>query len=284
MVGIRMTTMAGSLLAPSDGDLIMLVSTDRKPYIFRLSQGEELQTNRGVLKHDAMINQPWGSIIASHLGKRFYLLQPTLRDLLLFLPRRSQIIFPKDLGYILLRLSIGQGGRVAEAGCGSGALTMGLAWAVGPEGRVLSCDRRQDMIDLARGNLERVGLEARVEFLHQDLADGLPGPPVDSLFLDLPKPHEYLPQVERALRGGGVLGAILPTTNQVSDFLRGLRVYAFRLMDVAEISLRFYKVIPDRLRPVDRMVAHTGYLVFARRVTPGDDNAEGEEQAGFAES
>jgi tRNA (adenine57-N1/adenine58-N1)-methyltransferase len=275
--------MPGFSSAPSDGDLIMLVSTDRKPYILRLNHGAQLQTNHGVLQHDAMINRPWGSVIASHLGERFYLLQPTLRDLLLFLPRRSQIIFPKDLGYILLRLSIGQGGRVAEAGCGSGALTMGLAWAVGPEGKVLSCDRRQDMIDLARGNLERAGLQGRVEFLKRDLADGLPGPQVDSFFLDLPKPHEYLTQVEQALRGGGVVGAILPTTNQVSDFLRGLRVYAFRLMDVAEISLRFYKVIPDRLRPVDRMVAHTGYLVFARRVIGGEVEAEGDTHGDFAE-
>jgi tRNA (adenine57-N1/adenine58-N1)-methyltransferase len=248
------------------GELAMLTGAGRKEFIFRLDPSAELQTHQGVLRHSDLIGVPWGSGVESHLGKRFFILEPTLRDLLLHIRRQSQIVFPKDIGYILLRLSVVEGMRVIEAGTGSGAMTTALAWAVGKEGKVFSYDRRADMIDLARRNLVRVGLEGRVVFRQRDIQDGFEDSDVDSLFLDVPNPHDYLKQVRGALRSGGAFGAILPTTNQVSALLRALGDHDFGLLQVCEISLRFYKRVPDRLRPEDRMVAHTGYLVFGRPV------------------
>ncbi|KPK94370.1 MAG: hypothetical protein AMJ88_04410 [Anaerolineae bacterium SM23_ 63] len=250
------------------GDLVMIVSHDQKRYFIHLESGGELQTHRGVMQHDNLIGIPWGSEIQSHLGINHYLVEPSLRDILLHTKRRSQIIFPKDIGYILLRLSAGPGQTILEAGTGSGALATAFAWIVGPEGKVISYDKRADLQELARQNLQRVGLEGRVEFRTRDISEGFDEKDVEALFLDLPSPHLFLSQVQSTLSNNGRFGAILPTTNQVSALLEALSRHDFDLIDVCEIYIRFYKPVADRLRPTDRMVAHTGYLIFARPVIP----------------
>jgi tRNA (adenine57-N1/adenine58-N1)-methyltransferase len=188
--------------------------------------------------------------------------------LLLNLNRKSQIIFPKDIGYILLRLSVGSGQRLLEAGTGSGALTMALAWLVGAEGKVISVDRRADMQELAKSNLAQVGLLPRVEFVQSAVEEFSLEQPVDGLFLDLPNAARVLPSALKLLRSGGYFGAIMPTANQVSDLLQAMEVEGMVDIDACENLLRFYKTIPERLRPADRMVAHTGYLVFGRATVP----------------
>jgi tRNA (adenine57-N1/adenine58-N1)-methyltransferase len=248
------------------GDLCMLQADPWKQSIFHLEEGAQIQTHKGIIHHDELIGKPWGSVVSTHLGSDFLLLQPSLRDILLNLPRQSQIIFPKDIGYILLRLSIGPGSNVLEAGTGSGALTTALAWYVGQQGHIYSYDRREDMVNLAQKNLERINLTDRVTFHLQDLAAGSQQSNLDAAFLDLPNPEEYVSVVRTSLSNGAVLGAILPTTNQVNMFLPALEDHGFGSFEIAEILLRFYKPSPDRFRPIDRMVAHTGYLIFARAV------------------
>jgi len=244
----------------------MLIANNSKQFIVRLDPDLQLHTHRGVLQHEHLIGLPWGSTVTSHLDHEFLMLQPSLRDVLLHTKRQSQIIYPKEIGYILLRLSIGPGVQVVEAGTGSGALTTALAWAVGPQGMVYSYDRREDMLQLAARNLERVGLRERVELKQLDIEAGFAEQGIGSLFLDLPHAHRYLRQTREAMEDGGMLGVILPTANQVSRFLSELEGKLFALPEVCEIMLRFYKPNPQRLRPTDRMVAHTGYLVFARAV------------------
>ncbi len=248
------------------GDMVQLVGRDHKYRLVRLQPGAELHTHRGLIKHDDMIGKPWGARVDSHLGRPFYLLPPSLHDVLRDTKRSSQIIFPKDIGYILLKLSIAPGVTVIEAGTGSGALTTALATAVGPQGRVLSYDSRADMQALARHNLEQLGLESRVEFRLRDISEGFGETDIPSLFLDVPVPHEYIGQVRAALRPGGFFGSIVPTTNQVSMLLVALERHEFEFVEVSELSLRYYKPVPERLRPTDRMVAHTGYLIFGRPV------------------
>jgi tRNA (adenine57-N1/adenine58-N1)-methyltransferase len=248
------------------GDLVQLVGRDHKYRLVRLQPGAELHTHRGMIKHDDMIGKPWGARVDSHIGRPFYLLPPSLHDVLRDTKRSSQIIFPKDIGYILLKLSIAPGITVIEAGTGSGAFTTALASAVGTGGRVISYDQRADMQALARSNLEQLGLESRVEFRLRDIAQGFEETDVPSLFLDVPTPHEYIAQARAALRPGGFFGSIVPTVNQVSLLLAALERNEFEFVEVSELSLRYYKPVPERLRPTDRMVAHTGYLVFARPV------------------
>ncbi len=251
-------------LSAQAGDLAQLVSPTNKQFIVRLTPGEELHTHRGILKHDDMIGKPWGSEVFTHSGRSYLLLQPSLSDILQELKRNTQIMYPKDIGFVLINMGIGPGTQVIEAGTGSGALTIALAWAVGPQGRVISYEIRPEMQNLARKNLEKLGLADRVTLKQRDIAEGFDETGVDALFLDVPNAYDYLPQVRQALKPGGHFGTILPTANQVIRLLDAFYPNNFAFVDVCEILLRYYKPVADRFRPTDRMVAHTGFLIFAR--------------------
>jgi tRNA (adenine57-N1/adenine58-N1)-methyltransferase len=253
-------------LTPVVGDLVQLVSPTNKVYTFRLTPGGNLQTHRGVVNHDDLMTASWGSQVYSHNGNAFFLLPPALNSLLQETKRNTQIMYPKDIGYILITMGIGPGTHVIEAGTGSGALTTALAWAVGPSGHVTSYEARPEMQKLAQKNLERLGFLDRVTLKLRDIEEGFDEQGVEALFLDLVNPHDYLQQVRAALKPGGFFGTILPTTNQVSRLLPELHNAGFAFVEICEIMLRFYKPVPQRLRPTDRMVAHTGYLVFARPI------------------
>ena len=248
------------------GDVVQLVGRDNKYFIVRLAPGQRLETHRGIFPHDELIGQPLGSEVLSHLGHAFFLIEPSTDDLIRDLKRSSQIIYPKDSGFILMKMSIKPGQTVMEAGTGSGGMTTILAQTVGPTGRVISYDVRDDMQTLARRNLERLGLEGRVTLKQRDIAEGMDETDADAFFLDVPNPWDYVAQVRKALKGGGFFGSILPTTNQVSTLLVALQREAYEFVEVCEVLLRYYKTVPERLRPTDRMVAHTGFLVFGRPI------------------
>jgi tRNA (adenine57-N1/adenine58-N1)-methyltransferase len=249
-----------------ENDLVFLIGRDRKNFIVRLEAGAELQTHRGVIRHDDLIDQPLGREVQSHLGYPFLVLEPSTHDLILDLKRTTQIMYPKDIGYVLLRMNMGPGSRVVEAGTGSGGLTLALARTVMPTGRVYSYEVRPDALNLAAKNLGKLGLLPFVELKERDIEEGFDEVDVDALFLDLRTPWDYLAQAHAALKGGGFFGATLPTTNQVVWLIRALPEHGFSAIEVEELLLRPYKAVPGRLRPMDRMVAHTGYLVFARRI------------------
>ena len=248
------------------GDLVQLVGQSHKNFILRLAPGKQLQTHRGVINHDDLIGLSWGSKISSHSGNPFYLFQPALGDLLLETRRTTQIMYPKDIGFLIVTMGIGPGYNVLEAGTGSGALTTALAFIVGPHGHVTTYDVRPEMQRLAKENLTQLGLADRVTFKQRDIEPGFDETGVDALFLDLQNPEDFIPQVRLALKPGGFFGCILPTVNQVSRLIRALNKHNFAFIEVCEIMLRYFKPVPQRLRPTDRMVAHTGYLIFARPV------------------
>jgi tRNA (adenine57-N1/adenine58-N1)-methyltransferase catalytic subunit len=253
------------------GDIVQLVGLRHKHFIFPLIVGGTFHTHRGILKHDDLIGLPWGSQVFSHLGSPFFILQPALGDVLIDLPRNTQILYPKDIGFILVTLGIGEGQRVMEAGTGSGSMTIALAYAVGATGKVISYERRPEMQQLARKNLARLGLDSRVDFKLGEIADGFVETDVDAFFLDVPNPHDYIEQVRAALKPGGFFCSLVPTVNQVSLLLHSLRRQKFAFIEVCEVLLRYYKPEPNRLRPTDRMVAHTGFLTFGRRIELADD-------------
>jgi len=268
------------------GDLALLVGLRHKHFIFPLIPGGTFHTHRGILSHDELIGKPWGSQVFSHQGSPFFMLQPSLADLLLDLKRSTQIMYPKDIGFILTSMSIGPGQRVMEAGTGSGSMTIALAYAVGSQGQVISYEVRPDMQNLARKNLERLGLDSRVEFKLRDIGEGLDETDVDAFFLDVPNPYDYVAQVRAALKPGGFFCGLVPTFNQVAQLLQALRQGRFAFIEVCEILLRYYKPEPTRLRPTDRMVAHTGFLIFGRRIESSEDERAKdllEEQGGVVE-
>ena len=254
-----------------DGDLAQLVGLRHKHFILTLQAGAKFETHRGILQHDDLIGKPWGTQVFSHINAPFFLLQPSLADLINELPRTTQILYPKDIGFILITMGIGPGQTVMEAGTGSGSMTTALAFAVGPQGRVLSYEVKQDVQNLARKNLTRFGLDSRVDFKLRDIQEGFDETDVDAFFLDVPNPYDYIAQVRAALKPGGYMCCLIPTFNQVEKTLIALRQNGFAFVEVCELLLRYYKPEPARIRPTDRMVAHTGFLVFARRIEPGDD-------------
>lgn len=253
------------------GDLAQLVGLRHKHFILTLEAGAEFQTHRGVLQHDDLIGKPWGTQVFSHLGAPFFLLEPSLGDLLINLPRTTQILYPKDIGFILITMGIKPGQHVMEAGTGSGSMTIALASTVGEDGHVTSYEQRQDMQNLARKNVERAGLASRVTFKLRDIQEGFDETDADAFFLDVPNPYDYIAQVRAAIRPGGYFCTLSPTFNQIEKTLIALRKQKFAFIEVCEILLRYYKPEPARIRPTDRMVAHTGFLVFARRIEPSED-------------
>lgn len=255
----------------SIGDLVQLVGLRHKSFIFTLVEGRELHTHRGIIYHNKLIGLPFGSKVESHNGAPFFLLQPSLADILVDLKRITQILYPKDIGYLLFQMGVGEGQQVIEAGTGSGAMTIALAYAVGSPGKIYSYDQKKEFQNLAKKNITMMGLEDRVDFKLKNIEEGFDETNVDAVFLDVVNPYDYIPQVKSALKPGGFFSSLVPTTNQVSRLLHQLRLNQFSFLEVAEVLLRFYKPEPERLRPTDRMVAHTGYLVFGRSLLNSDD-------------
>lgn len=268
-----------------DGDLAELVGLRHKHFIINLKAGAKFETHRGIILHDELIGKPWGTQVFSHMGAPFFLLQPSLADLLIDLPRTTQILYPKDIGFIIVTMGVGSGQKVMEAGTGSGSMTTALAYAIGDEGRVISYEVKPDVQNLAKKNLTRFGLDSRVDFKLRDIQEGFDETDADSFFLDVPNPYDYISQVRAALKPGGFLCCLIPTFNQVEKTLYALRQHRFAFIEVCEVLLRYYKPEPSRMRPTDRMVAHTGFLVFARRIELTEDprGKELAEEAGVKE-
>ncbi len=253
---------------PQPGEIVLLISPDLKRFLVRLEPGAEQHTHRGYVKHDDIIGCPTGRVVLSHSGQRFTVLRPSMEELLTSVRRATQIVYPKDAGYILLKLDVVPGKRVVEAGSGSGAFTVALARYVTPGGHVFSYEIREDMHNLARNNVAHVGLDGAVTFHHQSIEDGIHEREVDAVFLDVREPWLYLEQAADSMAGGAFLGAIVPTVNQMVTLTTALqRRERFVDLEVGELMLRRYKTVPERVRPMDRMTAHTGFLLFARRVS-----------------
>jgi tRNA (adenine57-N1/adenine58-N1)-methyltransferase catalytic subunit len=273
------------------GELALLISPDRKRFMVRLQVGGELHTHRGVVRHDDILVAAVGGSVFSHNGARFAVLRPSMDEVLMTLPRNSAIVYPKDIGYILLKLSIVPGVTVIEAGSGSGVLTTALARYVTPGGHVHSYDARADMIALASANVERIGLADAVTFHQRSIEAGFLQTDVDALFLDVREPWHFLHQAVDAMAEGAFFGSLVPTINQVVQLVARLHREHFADIELVEILLRSYKTVPDRIRPQDRLTSHTGFLLFARKRVrvarpdaDADDADDGEDGRGAAEA
>ena len=254
-------------------ELVLLVTQDQKRYLLRLREGRKFHCHLGLIEHAELIGQSLGTTVFTQLGHAVLILDPSLSDLMTHIKRGTQIIYPKDAAYLVHRLSLRAGSRVIEAGTGSAGLTTALAWAVAPDGIVYTHEARPDIFRVARQNLERVGMLPFVRMYETDIADGFAASGADALFLDVREPWQYLAQVRASLRAGGFFASLLPSTNQVVDLLRGLEAHSFADIAVEELLLRPYKPTPDRFRPDDTLIAHTGFLVFARCIDAGEESS-----------
>lgn len=260
------------------GDLVMLWSPKKgDSFLVRLTPKASQSTHLGILYHDDLIGLAYGDPTLSSTGKTFFLMKPSMGDFMRRIRRQTQIVFPKEAGYILLHLSIFPGARVVECGSGSGSLTTFFANMVGDEGRVFSYDRRPDFSALAQANCERWGVAGRVEFKVRDIETGFDETEADAVFLDVQTPEDYLKQARLALAPGRQIGLIVPTTNQLERVIPALQAESFVNIEILELFLRRYKATAARLRPEDVMVGHTGFLVFATLVRGQADRSENEE-------
>ncbi|HNS52563.1 MAG TPA: tRNA (adenine-N1)-methyltransferase [Anaerolineae bacterium] len=252
-----------------EGDLVLLLSRDRKQFLVRLCPGRILETHRGRVAHDDLLGRSYGVEAHSHLGCSFVALEAGTSDLIMKLKRATQIMYPKDIAYTLFRLSIVPNSRVIEAGTGSGGFSLAVSRLLGEGGCLYSYEANADTQRQAQKNLSDLGLASRVLFRQRDISGGFDETDVDALFLDVRNPWMYLAQAARALKDSGFFGAIVPTANQVVQLLEGMEIEGtFGQVEVEEVLVRSYKTVPGRFRPLDRMIAHTGYLVFARTVSP----------------
>lgn len=245
---------------------VLIVTENEKRFLVTPVPGQRFHCHIGIIEHDALIGMRFGTVGTALSGQKFLLLEPSLSDLMLRLKRATQIIYPKDAAYLIQRLNLRCGSLVLEAGTGSGALTTALAWTVAPLGKVISVEGNPEMHRLAEANLVRTGVRPWVE-LHQGYLEecGIEQA-VDAVMLDMRSPWRAMEAAVKPLKCGGAIASFLPTTNQVSEQLTALEACGCTDIAVEEVLIRRYKPVPERLRPEDRMTAHTGYIVSARKV------------------
>jgi tRNA (adenine57-N1/adenine58-N1)-methyltransferase len=253
------------------GEVILLVDLRRgKRHLVTLRAGQAFHSDRGFIPHETLLGQPEGAVVVTSRGSRYLALRPTLAEYVLEMPRGAQIIYPKDLATIAHFADIGPGQMVVEAGIGSGALTLVLLRLVGPTGRVVSYEAREEFARRAQRNVEaRLGPGVPLTVRLQDVYLGIEERAVDRVVLDLPEPWRLVESAALALRAGGLFCAYVPTIPQSQRVHEALAAHpAFALAQTFETLLRPWNIAGPSVRPAHRMVAHTGFLTLARRVQP----------------
>jgi tRNA (adenine57-N1/adenine58-N1)-methyltransferase len=251
------------------GERVLLVDAKARRYLLTLQAGAMFHTHAGIVAHDTIIGGTEGVSVAGSTGRLFLVVRPTLADVVLKMPRGAQVIYPKDLGAILLAADIGPGMKVLEAGVGSGALSMALLRA-GAD--VVGYELRADFAAGARANVAAwSGADAAYRVEERDIYEGIDEVDVDRIVLDLPEPWQVLAHAEKALRPGGILLAYLPTINQVATLRATMTRSAFGMAETSEILRRTWHVEERSVRPDHRMVGHTGFLTTARLLVPYED-------------
>ena len=250
------------------GEAVIFVDRKEREYLKRLEKDKKISIRGGRIVLEEVIGREEGTVVRSSLNESFLVFRPTLAQLIPNLPRMAQVIYPKDIGPILIWADIFPGANVIEAGAGPGALTIALLRAVGPEGRVISYEIREDFARMARENVGRFYGPAQHWTLRvADIAQSLDESEVDRIILDLPEPWQVTERAWKALRPGGILLSYLPTVIQVKSLVDSLREHGgFACIETMETLMRFWHIKGLSVRPEHRMVAHTGFIVVARRL------------------
>lgn len=250
----------------ASGDRVILAEGDERRLV--VAGGEALRVaGVGVIDPGKLVGLEWGA--SYRVGSRAWrLLRPGYADLAASIERKAQIVLPKDAARILWECDVRAGARVVESGAGSGALTVALAHAVRPGGRVTVYEIRDDFLAHARGNVERAGLAEVVELKLGDVTRGIAERGVDAVVLDLPNPWDAVSGAKDALRADGHLAAYVPLVSQMEQAVAALKAAGFVDVRVLEVIERAWHVGERGARPEHQMLGHTGFLVFARNAAP----------------
>jgi tRNA (adenine57-N1/adenine58-N1)-methyltransferase len=249
-----------------EGSFVLLFHTPRKKWLAKVTSEKKLHTHLGIIDISATIGMEYGSATRTTEGKLIFLIEPTLHDFIMKSERKTQIVYPKDLGYIAARTGLKNGSKVLEIGTGSGALATFMAGIVKPDGHIYSFDVNPDFMQIARRNLEKAGMIQYVTMNQHDPHEGVDVREADVAVVDLGDPWTVLDQVHDALKGSGAFVAICPTMNQIEKTATELKKSGYADIDCVELMIRTMEAREGMTRPSMRMIGHTTYLVFARKV------------------
>jgi len=250
------------------GDLVLLIEPRKqRTYTVILKENSSLHTHQGSLAHDHIAGLSEGSRVQTNTGSSFLVFRPRVADRMMKVRRKTQIVYPKDAGWLLMALDIFPGAKVLEMGIGSGAFTILLAQMVGREGKICSFDRREEFIENAISNLSRAGFSDRVETGILEAGETFPVNDADAVFLDLPNPWVAVPAAFQALAPGRPLALIVPNAEQLKEAVNSLQKNGFGSVETVDLLERKMLVRQkEGVRPLERMVGFTGYLVSARKL------------------
>ena len=248
-----------------EGDYAILYLDVRRTYMVKVEGKKSFHTHKGYVELGELVGKNYGDTVQSSLGITFTLLKPTLTDYIMKSSRKTQITYPKDAALIVMFSGIGAGSRVVEAGTGTGALTTVLAHYVKPEGKVYSCEIREEFQKVAEKNLKRAGLLEFVELKSKDVTTGIDERDVDAVILDLATPWLVAPHAYAALKPAGVVVSFSPTIDQVIKMTEALRAHNFICIETVECLMRSMQVARGKTRPHTMMTGHTGYITYARK-------------------
>ncbi len=248
------------------GEQVLFTLEDGKTFLVRMEAGKRHSTHRGSVDHDDVIGREWGDVLVSTSDRPVALIRPRGIDRMMKVHRRTNIMYPKDVAYLIAEMDLQSGSRVIEIGCGSGSMTQALSRAVAPGGQVISYDRRPEFLELARDNCAAAGI-TEVDFRLREARDPLE-PGMDAIFTDVPEPWAEMEVIREALNGSGRYAAGIPTFNQAEKLAIALDHHGFAQIETVEILQRTILARGGKTRPAHRMIGHTQLLTTAVKVAP----------------
>lgn len=241
----------------------MLLDERGKKYV--LKKGQEFQSDLGIITTEQIDAGEVGDSLKTHLGHEFKIIKPNVNDFIEIMDRRCSILIQKDIGTVLSKTGLGAGDRVVDAGTGAAAIALNFANVVGEAGHVYTYEIREDFTEVASKNIENFGI-TNIEVKNKDIKEGIDEKDIDLVFLDLPKPYEIFEDVYSALKVGGWLAVYAPYIEQVEIAHRIAKKLGFCNLEIVETLERNLEIRPQGIRPKTRMVGHSGYLVFGRKL------------------
>jgi len=246
-----------------ENDLILLYTDAKRNYLIRIEKDKRFHTDKGFVDLSSLIGRDLGEEVKTNLGESFYILKPDLFTLVMKINRKTQIIYPKDIGLITMKSGIYPGARAIECGTGSGSLTTALANFLRPTGHIYSYERREEFLENARKNLTRYGLDKFVTFKGKEVAEEFDETEVDFVMIDIGSPWDLVEPAYKALKPSGRLATICPTFEQLTKTVFTLEEKGFTSIETVEILTRRILVRRGKTRPEQRIPSHTGFLTFA---------------------